>query len=154
MKTNSVMAEKYRGYMEPLGKTFRTLAEDEALAGGSTDMGNVSYIVPSIQPMFKIPTPVGNHHPDFTATTGTPAAHEAALITAQAMASVATELLGDAELLASAKAEFEAMGIDVPQAKEEMLGGLGVEGGVMGYWMEGDGAALNRGYAEWVEPVA
>ena len=27
------------------------------------------------------------------------------------------------------------MGIDVPQAKEEMLGGLGVEGGVMGYWM-------------------
>ena len=154
MKTNSVMAEKYRGYMEPLGKTFRTRAEDEALAGGSTDMGNVSYIVPSIQPMFKIPTPVGNLHPDFTATTGTPAAHEAALITAQAMASVATELLGDAELLASAQAEFEAMGIDVPQAKEEMLGGLGVEGGVMGYWMEGDGAALNRGYAEWVEPVA
>ena len=25
--------------MEPLGKTFRTRAEDEALAGGSTDMG-------------------------------------------------------------------------------------------------------------------
>ena len=79
-----MIAERYREHIGTKGVQFLPRAEEEAQPGGSTDMGNVSYICPSIQPMFKIPTPVGNHHPDFTATTGTTAAHEAALATAQA----------------------------------------------------------------------
>lgn len=37
---------------------------------GSTDMGNVSYEVPSIHPMFAIETKRGNHTKEFTVATG------------------------------------------------------------------------------------
>jgi amidohydrolase len=92
LQTNSIMAERYREHMGERGVTFRPRVVEEQLTGGSTDMGNVSWIVPSIQPMFKIPTPVGNHHPDFTATTGIPASHVAALHTAEAMAATAVRV--------------------------------------------------------------
>lgn len=159
LQTNSIMAERYREHMAARGVTFRPKAVEQSLTGGSTDMGNVSWVVPSIQPMFKIPTPVGNHHPDFTATTGTPESHDAALQTAEAMAATAVELLGDSELLAAAIAEFESMGIDIDQAKAQMLGGVGGEGvatidRVMGYWLEGEGKDLVNSYAPWQDPTA
>ena len=155
LRTNSVMAERYRDNIRAHGIEFQTRAEDEAAPGGSTDMGNVSYIVPSIQPMFAIATPVGNHHPDFTATTGTPAAHVAALTTAKAMAETAVELLDESSgLLAAVSAEFESLGIVPADAKREMLGGVDGAGGVMDFWLSGDGSAMNGSYVPWVEPIA
>ena len=159
LQTNSVMAERYREHIGAKGVTFQPKEVELASAGGSTDMGNVSWIVPSIQPEFKIATPVGNHHPDFTATTGTHAACLAVLDTTEAMASTAVELFGDAELLAAAKAEFAAMEIDIVAAKAEMLGGIGGDDvptidRVMGYWIEGEGKALVNSYAPWVDPTA
>ena len=152
------MAERYREHIGSKGITFAAKEVELATAGGSTDMGNVSWIVPSIQPMFKIATPVGNHHPDFTATTGTHDACVAALNTADAMASTAVELLGDANLMAAVQAEFEAMEVDIPKAKAEMLGGVGgddvaVVDRVMGYWLEGEGKELVNSYAPWVDPT-
>ena len=55
---------------------------------------------------------------------------------------------------AAAKAEFAALEIDTIAARAEMLGGQGQAGGVMGYWIDGDGKELVKTYAEWVEPVA
>eukprot|EP01047_Picozoa_sp_COSAG01_P096304 COSAG01_NODE_26828_length_702_cov_0.766169_1_plen_63_part_10 len=63
------MAERYREHIGRQGVSFAPKEVELQSTGGSTDMGNVSWIVPAIQPMFKIATPVGNHHPDFTATT-------------------------------------------------------------------------------------
>jgi metal-dependent amidase/aminoacylase/carboxypeptidase family protein len=39
--------------------------------GGSTDMGNVSYEVPSIHPMYAIECTIGNHNKGFTDAAGT-----------------------------------------------------------------------------------
>ena len=47
--------------------------EDPSVASsalGSTDMGNVSYVVPSIHPMFNINTKAPNHSREFTADAG------------------------------------------------------------------------------------
>ena len=45
---------------------------------GSTDMGNVSQVVPSIHPRLTLHcAPIGNHQPAFTARTITPEGHQA-----------------------------------------------------------------------------
>ena len=43
---------------------------DKELTAGSTDMGNVSYVVPSIHPEFYIGTDAVNHTRDFTDAAG------------------------------------------------------------------------------------
>ncbi|MFQ5382598.1 MAG: M20 family metallopeptidase, partial [Dehalococcoidia bacterium] len=106
---NDVMAARYAGHLAELGLTAP--AKGELSGGGfSTDMGNVSYVVPSIHPMFGIPVTegAGNHTPGFTACAATPEAHAAALRAAKALALTALDLYEERQLLESAKAEFEA----------------------------------------------
>jgi metal-dependent amidase/aminoacylase/carboxypeptidase family protein len=78
------------------------------IAGASSDMGNVSYAVPTIHPTFAIPCPpgVGNHTPGFTAAAATPEAHSATMRASKALAFTALDLCLDPTLLAEAKAEF------------------------------------------------
>jgi amidohydrolase len=71
IKTNETLAECFRGNWDALGTelTFRAKSEDLALAsqgGGSSDMGNITHIMPGIHPAFRIETQYGNHHPGFT----------------------------------------------------------------------------------------
>jgi len=75
-------------------------------AGGSTDMGNVSYVVPSIHPMFGITTEDGNHTPGFTDGAGRPEAEDIMLKAAKAMALTALDVVAHPELLAAARREF------------------------------------------------
>ncbi|MFN8534483.1 MAG: M20 family metallopeptidase [Dehalococcoidia bacterium] len=72
----------------------------------STDMGNVSYVVPSIHPLFGIETSAGNHTPEFAEAAGSEAAHQAMLVAASAMAETALDLLNDASLRAAAWEEL------------------------------------------------
>ena len=102
--------------------------------------------------MFRIGTPVGNHHPDFTATTGTADAHARALTTAKVMAETAVDLMENAAAMEAAQQEFTSLEIDIQAAKANMIGGRGVEGGVLGFWTGGEGIALNDSYAAWVPP--
>ena len=61
MDTNEPMAEAMRANMDALGVQYQTMQEDlSGPAGGSTDMGNVSHVVPTIHPMFAIETSYGN----------------------------------------------------------------------------------------------
>ena len=53
-----------------LGIKFSTDERLLSSLAGSTDMGNVSYEVPSIHPMFSIGTMVMNHTRPFTAAAG------------------------------------------------------------------------------------
>ena len=55
---------------------------------GSTDQGNVSYVVPSFHGTFAIPCPPGalNHTPEFTACAGSDEAHELSLLVSKGMA--------------------------------------------------------------------
>lgn len=65
----------------------------ERFAGASTDMGNVSHILPTIHPMLGLGcAPAANHHADFTAAAISPAADRAVIDGAIAMAWTAVDL--------------------------------------------------------------
>ncbi|OBT50787.1 hypothetical protein VE04_09311 [Pseudogymnoascus sp. 24MN13] len=64
---------------------------------GSTDQGNVSYVVPSFHGGFAIPCPPGayNHTPGFTACAGTDEAHDLAVVTSKGMAIAGWKVLSE-----------------------------------------------------------
>ncbi|WP_207477838.1 M20 family metallopeptidase [Arenibaculum pallidiluteum] len=74
---------------------------------GSTDIGDVSWVVPTVQahaPSIAIGTPL--HTWQVVAQGKSPAAHKAMVHVAKAMAGTGAALLKDAELLAAAKADL------------------------------------------------
>ncbi|HEX3351118.1 MAG TPA: M20 family metallopeptidase [Acetobacteraceae bacterium] len=76
---------------------------------GSTDVGDVSWAVPTVQARgatYAIGTP--GHSWQLTAQGKTPAAHKGMVHTAKVMAATAADLLADAELLAQAKTDHQA----------------------------------------------
>ena len=96
-------------FTSSLRKASSRSARSGAGAGGgpSTDMGNVSHVVPSIHPMFAIPTEAGNHTPGFTAAAATAEAHQAMRTAATALAMTALDLYLRPDLLEAARADFE-----------------------------------------------
>jgi len=65
----------------------------------STDMGNVSYVTPSIHPVLGIDSaPAVNHQPEFTAATVSPAADQAIDDGAVALAWTAIDAASDPDL--------------------------------------------------------
>jgi metal-dependent amidase/aminoacylase/carboxypeptidase family protein len=107
LTTNDAMAEAYVDNMRDLGKSLPTKQQSLAFGGASTDMGNVSHVVPSIHPMFGIKTGEGNHTPAFTGAAATPEAHVETLIASKALAMTAVDLFADSALLEQAKQEFD-----------------------------------------------
>ena len=76
---------------------------------GSTDVGDVSWVVPTVQvhaPSVAIGTPF--HTWQIVAQGKTPAAHKAMTQAAKAMAALGAALVSDAQLLAAAKADLAA----------------------------------------------
>ena len=75
---------------------------------GSTDMGNVSQVLPAIHPYIGIAaegTP--GHSTLFRDAAATPEAHESAFFAAKALALVAIDALSDPSLVERARADFE-----------------------------------------------
>ncbi len=107
--TNDVMAEAYAVHFGELGGNVAPKNATGGFGGFSTDMGNVSYAVPSIHPMFRIPvTPgAGNHTPGFTACAATDEAHEMTFRASKALAMTALDLYTQPDVLEAAKVEFE-----------------------------------------------
>ena len=92
----------YRANAQALGRSFiddpGVLADPTRLlmTRFSTDMGNVSYAVPSIHPIIGIDSaPAVNHQPEFTAAAASPAADRAVLDGAIALAWTAIDAAGD-----------------------------------------------------------
>ena len=104
--TNKQLIELYRENWSALGVD----APLTAPPGGSTDMGNLSYVVPSIHPKFRMgPGDLPNAHTrEFTVKANTPEAHRATLTAAKAMAHTCIDVLTDSTLLAGIREEFEA----------------------------------------------
>jgi len=70
-----------------LGELGRTIDDSAGTRGGSTDMGNVSQVVPSIHPTIAIlGSDAAPHTPDFATAAATPAGDQAALDGAAALA--------------------------------------------------------------------
>ncbi len=78
------LADLYRANAIELG---RCLGDRPTVGAGSTDMANVSLLMPTIHPMLSLDClPVVNHQPEFTAQCRTPLADQALLDGAVAMA--------------------------------------------------------------------
>ena len=74
---------------------------------GSTDMGNVSQLVPGIHPLIAIaPTNVLIHSPQFAQAAISEAAIHGLLDGAKAMAMTVVDLVGNPEIAARVRAEF------------------------------------------------
>ncbi|KFM60943.1 Peptidase M20 domain-containing protein 2, partial [Stegodyphus mimosarum] len=105
--TNKVLGNLYQTYAERLGADF-IKDVSEIPSSGSTDMGNVSHIIPSIHPLFSICPEATNHTREFTKASGAPEAQEPTLITAKAMAMTALTILRSQETLDEVKKEFSS----------------------------------------------
>jgi len=93
VRHDSEISAIYRKNAEALGREFAPLSPLMARVAASTDMGNVSQVIPSIHPMLGLDTlPAANHQPEFTAHCATPVADRAVLDGALAMAWTAIDL--------------------------------------------------------------
>ena len=87
------LVEKYRKNAEALGRTFDSTPRRGA---GSTDMANVSLLMPTIHPMLGLDSGSAvNHQPEFAAYCRTPVADRAAVEGALSMALTAVDASTD-----------------------------------------------------------
>ena len=106
MVDNPVMIDLFSANSASLGRTLADPAEVPGVVG-STDMGNVSYQVPSIHPMIAVSPPnVAIHTPEFAEHARGEAGDKGVLDGAKAMAMTAADLWLDAQSLALAHAAF------------------------------------------------
>jgi amidohydrolase len=95
------IAALYKRNSELLGRSFPDISTDHQKVVASTDMGNVSLVIPSIQPMIGINSfPAVNHQREFTAQCVTHSADQAIYDGALAMAWTAVDLATDDKLRA------------------------------------------------------
>jgi amidohydrolase len=92
MKNNMTLAGLFKQNLESLGRKVE--AFDPRFGLGSTDMGNVSQVVPSIHPAIAIaPREVLIHTPEFAAAAASEAGHNGLLDAAKAMAMTVADIL-------------------------------------------------------------
>lgn len=98
-------------YVEDMAKLGETVVLEKAEPSPvSTDMGNVSHLVPSFHGAFTIPTTpdVALHSLQFAAAATTDDAHIAAMKSAKGMAMLAIRVLADDAIAAGAEVDFKA----------------------------------------------
>ena len=93
--TNPVMAALFSANSVALGRRMPTVAEAGPEGAGSTDMGNVSHVVPSIHPAMSVETDSVNHQPEFAAATITPSGEHALRDAALAMAHTVIDMANE-----------------------------------------------------------
>jgi amidohydrolase len=107
--TNDTMVGLYRENAARLGRLVLDHKAVGVAVVGSTDMGNVSYEVPSIHPMIKVaPSHAVIHSPEFADFTAAAEADEAVVDGAKAMAMTIADLWLQPAVMAAAREEFEA----------------------------------------------
>jgi amidohydrolase len=106
MIDNPVMVDLYRQNSAELGRILEDPTDANNVVG-STDMGNVSYVVPSIHPMIAVSPPgVSIHTPEFAEHARSETGDRAVIDGAKAMAMTVADLWLDADALARTQAAF------------------------------------------------
>ncbi len=106
MRNNPTLATLFKQNMEVLGRPIKLADPDSSF--GSTDMGNVSQLVPSIHPRVAIaPGEVVVHSPQFALAAASEAGSRGLLDGAKAMAMTVVDLLADPEIVGKIKTEFQ-----------------------------------------------
>ena len=108
LNTNWPLAEQFQSHAEALGRDFIPYEDALGFGAGSTDMGNVSYRVPSIHPMLAVAPPnVVIHNPEFTKWAGSEKGDAAVLDGAKALALTAADFLLSGGLQDEAKRAYD-----------------------------------------------
>lgn len=108
MRNNMTLAGVFQQNMQLLGRKVTT---EPYKALGSTDMGNVSQIVPGIHPFVAIaPDTVSTHSVEFAIAAASETGMRGMVDAAKAMAMVATDLLASSDLVNAVRAEFVSHG--------------------------------------------
>ena len=113
MVTNNTMGTMYAHNALRLGRTVTDPRQGGHRVVGSTDMGNVSHLVPSIHPMIaSAPTGTSIHTKQFAQFARSPLADKAVLDGAKAMAMTAIDYWTSPERQVAVAAEFNAANPD------------------------------------------
>jgi amidohydrolase len=104
MRNNIPLARLYQQNMRPLKRN--PLLTETRDAFGSTDMGNVSHLVPSIQPYVGIARGVLIHSPEFAAAAASEDGIHGMLDAAKAMAATTVDLLADPVIMNKVREDF------------------------------------------------
>jgi hypothetical protein len=107
MITNYTLARRLQQRLDNVG--LQLPAAKPEPASGSTDWGNVSYEVPSVETGFPILDRLCTwHSPEVVAAADSPLGYANTLAVAQAMALTGVDLIAEPELLQAVKEEFAA----------------------------------------------
>ena len=105
MRNNLTLAQLFVQNMQILGRKVQLASQSRAF--GSTDMGNVSQLVPGIQPVVAIaPAEVLTHSPEFASAAASQAGIKGLLDAAKALAMTVVDLLASPETMTKVKEEF------------------------------------------------
>ncbi len=105
LRNNLTLARLFRQNMQSLGRKVKL--SDPSQAFGSTDMGNVSQLVPSIHPKVAIaPEEVLLHSPQFTEVAASETGIKGLLDAAKALAMTVVDLVANPEIAIKVKEEF------------------------------------------------
>jgi amidohydrolase len=104
MRSNRVLLDLFASNMKTVGLTEGEPIPDRK---GSSDIGNVSQIIPAIQPMIAIaPTGMAIHTREFADAAVKPMARAGMVAAAKTMAMTTLDLLAEPKRVEAAKAEF------------------------------------------------
>ena len=108
LNTNWPLADRFRHHAEQLGRSFVDHEQALKFGAGITDMGNVSYRLPSIHPMLAVAPPsVVIHNPEFAQWARSEKGDAAVIDGAKALAQTAAEYLLSPELQRQSAEAFE-----------------------------------------------
>src|SRR4051794_11150434 len=106
VRDNTAMQQAFAANAARIGRSMADPATGHRVVG-STDMGNVSYLIPSIHPMIQVaPLGVSIHSPEFTGYAGAEEGDRAVIDGAKVLAMTVVDLWTNAAVLAAAQEEF------------------------------------------------
>jgi len=107
IKNNVAMARLFSDNLESLGRKLDIF--DSQSPFGSSDIGNVSEVVPSMHPVVAIASPpVSLHSTEFASAAASEAGHQGLLDAAKAMAMTVVDIIGRPRVLEKIKQEFRS----------------------------------------------
>jgi amidohydrolase len=106
LRNNFVLARMFRKNLQSLGRRVHLV--DPRIGIGSSDIGNVSQVVPSIHPLIAIDTARAvTHSPQFAEKAASEAGMRGLFDAAKALAMTVVDLVADPAVLDKARKEFE-----------------------------------------------
>jgi amidohydrolase len=107
MVPSTILADLFDANLTALGREVQLPDPNERM--GSTDMGNVSHVIPALHPYVAIaPEEVAGHSPEFRAAAASPEGHAGLLDAAKALAMTAVDLFSNPDLVDAAWEEHRA----------------------------------------------